>query len=534
MTGTEQAVIANLRAQQKLIRSPNVKDPGYIRQKQVGKLWVRERLDALLDEGSFAEVGSITGKPEYDKNTGELIGFTPANSVTGFGKVQGRRVFVTADDFSVRGGHADGGIQAKAPYGEIRLLDGSSGGGSVALYLSMGFTYIPPLAGLGQSMDAMAVVPVASALLGPTVGLASAKAVTSHFSVMVKGLSQFFAAGPPVVKQATFEDLSKEELGGWEVHATNGSVDNVATSELDALHQIRVFLSYLPSSIFQLPPTMPSLDKVDRREEELISIIPRRRARAYDIRKVVRLLVDQDPEGGSSFFEIGATWGRCIVTGFARLDGKSVGVLSSDCTSNGGAIDAFGSQKTARFVNLCDHFGLPLLNLVDQPGFAIGSAAEKMATIRHGASAMSALYNASIPIFTVVIRRAFGVAGGVFADPEDGKGERVAWPSGDWGSLPLEGGLEAAYKRQLDAAESPAAREKMIKDLLVQFEGVRSPMTTANKFVVEEIVDPRDTRPLACEWVRRVYENSLPQRLVLRQQAYGIDGKPSSGKGYKL
>ena len=240
--------------------------------------------------------------------------------------------------------------------------------------LSMGFTYIPPLGGLGQSLDAMAVVPVASALLGPTVGLASAKAVTSHFryahiypitqqlltsmcSVMVKGLSQFFAAGPPVVKQATFEDLSKEELGGWEVHATNGSVDNVATSELDALHQIRVFLSYLPSSIFQLPPTHSTSDKIDRREEELISIIPRRRARAYEIRKVVRMLVDQDPESGSSFFEIGATWGRCIVTGFARLDGKPVGVLSSDCTSNGGAIDAFGSQKTARFVNLCDHFG---------------------------------------------------------------------------------------------------------------------------------------------------------------------------------
>lgn len=181
---------------------------------------------------------------------------------------------------------------------------------------------------------------------------------------MVKGLSQFFAAGPPVVKQATFEDLTKEELGGWEVHGTNGSVDNVATSELDALYQIRAFLSYLPSSIFQLPPITPTditMDRIDRREEELISIIPRRRARAYDIRKVVRLLVDQDAEAVSSFFEIGATWGRNIVTGFARLDGKPVGVLSSDCTSNGGAIDAFGSQKTARFINMCDHFGYDTL-----------------------------------------------------------------------------------------------------------------------------------------------------------------------------
>lgn len=176
---------------------------------------------------------------------------------------------------------------------------------------------------------------------------------------MVKGLSQFFAAGPPVVRQATFEDLSKEELGGWEIHGANGSVDNVASSELDALGQIRAFLSYLPSSIFQLPPAHMSGDRRDRREEELISIIPRRRARVYDIRKVIQLIVDLQsaPAESSSFFEIGATWGRCIVTGFARLDGKPVGVLSSDCTINGGAIDAFGSQKTARFVNLCDHFG---------------------------------------------------------------------------------------------------------------------------------------------------------------------------------
>lgn len=169
--------------------------------------------------------------------------------------------------------------------------------------------------------------------------------------------TQFFAAGPPVVKQATFEDLSKEALGGWEVHATNGSVDNVATSEQDAFNQIRSFLSYLPSSIFTLPPTRTSEDSEDRREEELISIIPRRRARAYDVRKLIWLLVDVEGQSASSYFEIGATWGKCIVTGFARLSGRPVGILSSDCTVNGGAIDALGSQKTARFVNLCDHFG---------------------------------------------------------------------------------------------------------------------------------------------------------------------------------
>lgn len=177
-----------------------------------------------------------------------------------------------------------------------------------------------------------------------------------------------FAAGPPIVRHATFEDLDKEQLGGWEIHGRNGTVDNVATSELDAFRQIRIFLSYLPSSIFTLPPVHPSVDPAGRREEELISIIPRRRTRAYDIRQLVRLIVDLDAPTASvagdspekqqtSFFEIGATWGTCMVTGLARLQGRPIGVMTSDCTVGGGALDALGSQKATRFINLCDLFG---------------------------------------------------------------------------------------------------------------------------------------------------------------------------------
>ncbi|EIW74330.1 propionyl-CoA carboxylase [Coniophora puteana RWD-64-598 SS2] len=523
-----------------LVRTANSNDPGYARQKAANKLWVRERLDALLDARSFSEVGSVTGTPVYDGD-GKLREFRPANAIMGFGRVNGRRVFVTADDFTVRGGHADGGIQMKAPAGEIRLLDGSSGGGSVATYLTMGATYIPLLPGLNQSMYALSTVPVASALLGPVVGLAAAKAAMSHFSVMVKGLSQLFAAGPPVVRQATFEDLSKEDLGGWHVHATNGTVDNVALSEPDAFAQIARFLSFLPQSVFELPPRENdggTADPVDRREEALVSVIPRRRARTYDVRSIVRMVVDkaQDKEGeeGSTFFEIGATWGRGVVTGLARLGGWSVGVLTSDCTVGGGALDALGSQKVARFVGMCDHFGLPILNLVDQPGFAVGSAAEHTATIRHGASAMAALWNASVPLYTVIMRRAFGVAGGAFADPSDGKNTRVAWCSGDWGSLPLEGGIEAAYKRELDAAPTPQAREVRMQELLDQFEGVRAPLRTARQFGIDEIVDPRDTRRLACEWVEHVYTAVLPSRLAVKQVAYGWTGRTPVGQGYKL
>jgi acetyl-CoA carboxylase carboxyltransferase component len=221
-----------------------------------------------------------------------------------------------------------------------------------------------------------------------------------------------------------------------------------------------------------------------------------------------------------------------------------------------GAIDALGSQKTTKFVNLCNHFSLPILNLVDQPGFAIGSVAERMATIRHGAGAIATIYHASTPFYTVILRRAFGVAGCAFADPEDGKGLRVAWPSGDWGSLPLEGGVEAAYKRQLDQAEKagPEKREELMKKLLGKFEDVRSPMKTANKFGIEEIIDPRETRPLVCEvrfclracqtqeidevlrlfqWVKHVYENVLPQQVMHKQTTFVGDYTPV-GRGYKL
>lgn len=176
------------------------------------------------------------------------------------------------------------------------------------------------------------------------------------------------------MKQATFEDLSKEALGGWGIHARNGTVDNVCENEAEAFKQIKDFLSFLPSSRFQIPPLHKSADDPDRREEELISIIPRRRARPYDIRRLIALIVDVSSENQTSpsWFEIGESWGRCTVTGLARLNGHAVGVLSSDCTVGGGALDALGSQKFARFVKLCDQFNIPLLNLVDQPGFAIG------------------------------------------------------------------------------------------------------------------------------------------------------------------
>ncbi len=472
------------------------------RHRAAGKLTVRERIAALLDEGTFSEIGSITGRATYGAD-GELKEFQPANFVMGRGDIDGRPIVLGADDFTVRGGAADAAIHRKQVYSEqvaralripiVRLVDGQSGGGSVKSYEEFGRTYVPPLMGWEHEVAMLAEVPVVAAALGPVAGLGAARVVTSHFSVMVEGIGQVFVAGPPVVAYATRENVDKETLGGSAIHTRNGVVDNPASSEQDAFDQIRRFLSYLPSNAWEVPPRAEPRDDPDRREEALLSIIPRERRRVYDTRRLLALVLDRD-----SFFEIGPRWGRSVVTGLARLDGHPVGVLASDPRHAGGTLTADGSDKLRRFVDLCDAFHLPIASFVDQPGFTVGVEAEKAATIRRGATAIAALYQASVPFFSVIVRRAFGVAGAAYVDRGD-PDLRVAWPSGDWGSLPVEGGIEAAFRRRLAEAADPEALRRQI---LEGIEAIRSPFRTAEMFLIEEIIDPRDTRPLLCDWIR--------------------------------
>ncbi|OGP86367.1 MAG: methylmalonyl-CoA carboxyltransferase, partial [Deltaproteobacteria bacterium RBG_13_65_10] len=313
-----------------------------------GKLTVRERIAALLDPESFREVGSLAGRATYDEK-GELDEFLPANFVMGRGTIDSRPVMVGGDDFTVRGGSSDAAIHRKQIYGEqmarelripmVRLVDGSSGGGSVKSYHDLGRTYVPPLTGWEHEVAMLAEIPVAAAALGSVAGLGAARVVTSHFSVMVEGTAQVFVAGPPVVAYATHEDVDKEALGGAAIHTRNGVVDNPASSELDAFAQIRRFLSYLPRHAWEAPPRTKPADDPGRREEALLSIIPRERRHIYNVRRLLSLVLDTD-----SFFEIGPRWGRCLVTGLARLDGFPVGVLASDPAHDGGTLTADGSD----------------------------------------------------------------------------------------------------------------------------------------------------------------------------------------------
>ena len=476
------------------------------RQRDAGRLTVRERIDLLLDPGSFDEIGALAGFAHYEE--GEMTSFTPSNILAGLGRIEGRRVAVCADDFTVRGGAADASIHAKQIYAErlanefriplVRLVEGTGGGGSVKTLETAGYTYVPGNPAWDLVVDNLSKVPVAAACLGPVAGLGAARVVMAHFSVMVRGLSQLFVAGPPVVEQGMRQKLTKEELGGWEVHTRqSGAVDNLAETEVDALDQCRRFLSYLPSSAWSLPARGEDRsDPPERADEALRQVVPRSRRQVYEMREILSRVLDS-----GSLFEIGRGHGGSAITALARLHGYPVAVLASDPKLYGGGLTAAASDKVTRFCDLADSFHLPVVNFVDQPGFVIGAEAEQAGTIRRGARALAAIYQARVPWVSILVRKVFGVAGAGHGNAQ-GLNYRFAWPSGDWGSLPVEGGLEAAYRRELEAAADPAALKA---EILARLDAVRSPFRTAEKFGVERIIDPAETRPRLCDWVEMAY-----------------------------
>ena len=316
-------------------------------------------------------------------------------------------------------------------------------------------------------------------------------------SILVRGLAQVFVAGPPIVAAGMREQVDSETLGGWRTAAPAGTVDLLADSEAEAFALVRTVLGYLPQHAWSLPPRHASRD-AGGTPDELRHLVSRDRRAPYDVRRLMELVFDE-----GSVLELARDFGRSTVTALARLDGYPVAALASDPMVYGGGMTADGGDKAARFVDFAGAFHLPVVHLVDQPGFVIGTAAERAGTIRRGSRALAAFYQSELPWASVVIRRAFGVAGAAHR-PHHRHSFRVAWPSGDWGSLPVEGGLEVAFKRMLD--EAGEDRDRLAAELAGQLEAVRSPFRTAEAFLVEDIIDPADTRPLLLEWVAGAYE----------------------------
>jgi acetyl/propionyl-CoA carboxylase alpha subunit/acetyl-CoA carboxylase carboxyltransferase component len=480
------------------------------RQHDEGKLSARERIEALADPGSFHEIGALTGIVRYDED-GRPVAIQPANFVAGTARLDGRKTALGVDDFTVRGGSGDAAIHDKQIFLEhyaaemrlpmVRLLDGQSGGGSVKTVRDNGFSYVPANPAWDAVVANLSRVPVAAAALGPTVGLGAARLAMSHLAVMVEGLGQLFTAGPPVVFGGTGERLTKEQLGGADVHRNNGSVERFVVDETAAFAVIRDFLSYLPSSVYETPPVGAAQDPADRREESLLSAIPRNKRRPYAIGAILEAIFD----AGSVFRY--AEYGDSTLTALARLDGHPVGVITTD-PMKGAAMSAEGAQAIGRLVDLCETFHLPLVSLTDQAGVNIGSVAEGRATIRAGTRAIAAVYQARVPQAEIIMRRVYGVGGAGIVNRHRAS-RSWAWPSGDWGSLPARGGIQAAFRAEIEASDDP---EATISRIAAELEAVASPFRTAEHFGTQDLIDPRDSRALLCEWVRDAYR-LLPELL---------------------
>jgi acetyl-CoA carboxylase carboxyltransferase component len=482
------------------------------RQHDQGKFTIRERIEGVLDPGSFHEIGRLAGASR--REDGRLVEVTPAPFIGGLGKIDGRTVAVAGEDFTIGGGSA---IQAQERSKQVfheqlaleyrvpLLLFFDGAGANVANTKEEGYSHLPSSFDVfGPLIDTGREVPVLGAIVGPTAGAPAARAMLCHFTVMPRGESaSIFAAGPPVVKRAVGQELTKRELGGAEVHVyESGAVDNVAEDEQDAFAQMRKFLSYFPDNVDEQPPVHSTADPVSREEEELLRIIPRNRSRPYDMRKLVRLVVDD-----GDFFEVKPHFGTSVHTLLARVGGFPVGIVANNPAVRAGAMTAESADKQGHFVELCAHFRIPIVFIADVPGFMIGQQAERAGTLRHGMRAYWATYGLNVPVFTIITRKNYGMAGQATADV-GGINYRVGWPSGEWGSMPVEGGVDAAYRREIANAPDPDKRRAEIEAELI---AIRDPFRTAEAFGVEDIIDPRKTRAYIGQFLEIAYKKLSTQ-----------------------
>lgn len=464
-----------------------------------GKLTIRERLDLLTDVGSFQEIGRLAGAATYEGD--ELKDVRPSNMVIGLCTLNDRKVVLNGSDFTVRGGASDASIGNKGGHAQnmakdwrlpyVRLLDAT--GGSVKTFEQIGRTYIPTNPVTPGIEKLLCEVPVVSAALGSVAGLPAVDACLSHFSLMVKGISQVFPGGPPVVKAALGIDITKEDLGDERTQVyQSGAIDNLANSEEEAFDMIKQFLSYLPDNVWQMPPRIEMGDDPNRREEELLSIIPRNKRKIYDPRKILDAVLDKD-----SFFEITPHYGRSRIIGLARVNGYPTGVMINNPKRLGGSMDVAAGTKVIRFLQMCDTFHLPMVYFADEPGFMAGPEQQKQGIVRAGAKMVCATLRTQMPWISIIVRQLYGVAGQCHDRP-GGMFKRVAWPSAHWGSMHISGGVSAAYRRAIDEADDSDAKRKEIEERLG---ALASPFRTAEAFNIEDIMDPRDTRPMLCEFI---------------------------------
>ncbi|MBI1723189.1 MAG: acyl-CoA carboxylase subunit beta [Gemmatimonadetes bacterium] len=478
-----------------------------------GKLTARERLDLLLDEGTFVELDRFVTHRSYDFGLDEqkVLG---DGVVTGYGRVNGRLVCVFSQDFTVFGGSLSETHAEKIC--KVMDLALKSGAPVIGLNDSGGARIQEGVASLGGYAEiflrntlASGVVPQISVILGPCAGGAVYSPAITDFVFMVRGTSYMFVTGPSVVKTVTHEDVTFEQLGGADAHAgTSGVAHVVAPSEPECLRAVRALLDYLPSNNLESPPDLPTKDPADRRDQALLAVVPDEPAKPYDMHDVLRSVVDD-----AVFYEIHGEYAPNIVTGFAHLGGRVVGVVANQPAVLAGVLDIGASLKAARFVRFCDAFNVPIVTFVDVPGFLPGTGQEHGGIIKHGAKLLYAYCEATVPKVTVITRKAYGGAYDVMSSKHIRGDLNLAWPTAEIAVMGPKGAVEILFKREIEASrDAEAATAERLGEYTEKF---AHPYIAAGRGYVDDVIDPRDTRPRlidALEMLRSKRDRNPPKK----------------------
>ena len=470
------------------------------RQHDRGKLTARERIDRLFDPGTFEEIGILA---DHHSIRDDLKDYYAAADgvVAGAGEIDGRAAFAFSEDFTVLGGSTgEIGLAKRNRLKElagrerlpiIYLLDGAGARGQEHILSgwpdSEHFLVQSRLSG---------VVPQVAAILGGLGGDPALEVPLCDFKLITRDKGMLFTGGPPLVKAALGLDITKEELGGYQVVTeVSGVVDNAVEDDDEAIANIRRYLSYMPSSCYETPPSITPTDDPFRMDEALVDIVPRNRRTPYDMRRIVDAVVDRD-----SFYEIQPMFGRALLIGLSRIDGHVVGIVANQPKVRAGAISGPEADKLVHFICVCNSFNIPLVFLTDVPGFMVGPEAEQQAILRRGLRIAWAVAHGRVPNITVLIRKAYGMGAAAMNGPGGGQSATLCWPSAEFGALPVEGGVAATFKRSIDESEDPE------KALAAEHERQRAqggPFAAAKVFNFDELIDPRETRPRIVRALRR-------------------------------
>ncbi|MGZ8615447.1 MAG: acyl-CoA carboxylase subunit beta [Actinomycetota bacterium] len=503
--------IEELRKRKRAARTPGGRDAAK-KQHDKGKLTARERLDVLMDQGSFVETDPFAVHRAHDFGMDRKR--PPGDGIiTGYGTIDGRKVFVASQDFTVFGGSMGEVMAQKVT--KVMDLAMSTGAPFVSINDSGGARIqegAASLAGYGfifeRNVRASGVIPQISVIMGPCAGGAVYSPAITDFTFMVRETSHMFITGPDVIKTVTGEDVSMEELGGAMTHATKSGVASfVGEDDEDVLNRVRYLLSFLPSNNLEDPPAYAPTDDPNRSADALTHLVPDRAKEPYDMHEVIRYVVDD-----GEFLEIFPLWAMNIVIGFARLDGRSIGVIANQPKVNAGTLDIEASEKASRFVRFCDAFNIPILTLVDVPGFLPGTNQEYNGIIRHGAKLLYAYAEATVPRMTVITRKAYGGAYLVMNSKHLRSDVAFAWPTAEIAVMGAEGAVNVVFRKEIEKAADPSQKKaELIKEYRDKFS---TPYAAAERGFIDDVIEPAETRARLIKALRMLStkRESVPAR----------------------